>query len=229
MESKPESSEEEQEPSIVQERLNWKLAWRDETKVAQEWDAGEESEEMHEWSEAGLLDECCVFLEELGMMRTFEQVRVPAVKRVLVPRVQCVLRYLLNVLFGAASMHELPGVRFGDRGRMELVGFNAQQCEQGLTTRGDAVRTTKKKQGPLSARCLADTISKRTEQEMEQRFHQMVQRLSPQGFFRGKLLVALDGSKQPTPKSDEGCGKRKHTRSGKSKGPKEPATEEYDV
>ena len=47
-------------------------------------------------------------------------------------------------------MHELPRVLFSDLGLMELVGFNAQQCEDGLTKRGDAQRKTKKKQGPLS-------------------------------------------------------------------------------
>ncbi len=40
---------------------------------------------------------------------------------------------------------------FSDLALMELVGFNAHQCENGLTTRGDARRTTKKKQGPISA------------------------------------------------------------------------------
>jgi hypothetical protein len=38
---------------------------------------------------------------------------------------------------------------------MELVGFNAHQCENGLTKRGDASRITKKKQGPITAQCLA--------------------------------------------------------------------------
>ena len=45
-------------------------------------------------------------------------------------------------------MNELPRVLFSDVGLMELVGFNAQQCEQGLTKRGDAQRSTKQKQGP---------------------------------------------------------------------------------
>ena len=67
MERNPEISEASKEASIVQERLNWKLACRDDAKVAQGLDAGEEIEELHELSEAGLLDECFVFLEEIGM------------------------------------------------------------------------------------------------------------------------------------------------------------------
>ncbi len=124
-------------------------------------------------------------------------------------------------------MNELPRVLFSDLGLMELVGFNAKPRENGLTKRGDGQRITKKKQGPLSAQCLADNISKLGEQEMEQLFNQMVQLLAQRSFFSGKLLVALDGSKLPTPQSYEGCGKLKQTRSVKIKGQKAAATEEY--
>jgi hypothetical protein len=61
MESQPEISEPSKEPSIAQERLNWKLACRDDAKIAQGLYAGEEIEEMHELSVAGLLDEFFVF------------------------------------------------------------------------------------------------------------------------------------------------------------------------
>src|SRR5258708_9661041 len=229
MESQPEITEASKEISIVQERLNWKVAWRDDAQVAQGLYAGEAIEEMHELSDAGLLDECFVFLEDLGMMQAFEQMQLPGAKRMLVPTVQFVLLYLLKVLVGGESMNELPRVLFSDLGLMELVGFNAQQCEEGLTKRGDAQRKTKKKQGPLTAQCLADNISKLGEEEMEQLFNQMVQLLARRNFFRGKLVVALDGSKLPTPKSYEGCGKLKQTRQVKVKGQQAAAMEEYYV
>jgi hypothetical protein len=132
MESQPEITEPSKEPSIVQERLNWKLACRDDGKIAQGLYAGEEIEEMHELSDAGLLDEFFVFLEEVGLMQAFEQMNVPGAKRMLVPTVQLVLLYLLKVLCGGSSMNELPRVLFSDLGLMELVGFNAQQCADGL-------------------------------------------------------------------------------------------------
>ncbi len=229
MESQAAITETAKEPSIVQERLNWKLACRDDAKVAQGLYAGEAIDEMHELSDAGLLDEFFVFLEELGMMQAFEEMRVPGAKRMLIPTVQFVLLYVLKVLVGGQSMNELPRVLFSDLGLMELVGFNAHQCENGLTKRGEAQRTTKKKQGPLSAQCLADNISKLSAEEMERLFNQMVQLLARRGMFTGKLLVALDGSKLPTPESYEGCGKLKQTRSVKIKGQKEAATEEYYV
>src|SRR5579863_1088678 len=145
-----EGREEQSEPSAVMERLNWQVAWRDDARVDQALYAGEEMEEMHELSEAGLLDEFFAFLEAVGMMGRLEQRQVPGVKRVLVPSVQFVLLYLLKGLFGGQSMNELPRWRFSNVGLMELVGFNARQVEEGLTKRGDSKCKTKKKQGPLS-------------------------------------------------------------------------------
>lgn len=224
-----EEKAEESKTSVVQERLNWRLAQRDDTRVAQGLYAGEEIEEMHELSDAGLLDEFFAFLEEVGMMEVFEEVVLSGVKRMLIPTIQFILLYLLKVLFGSESMHELPRVLFSNIGLMELVGFNAQHCEQGLTKRGDARRKTKKKQGPITSQCLADNISKLTQEEMERLLNRMVQLLARFGLLSGQILAALDGSKLPTPESYEGCGKLKQTRSIKVKGQKEPMTQEYYV
>jgi hypothetical protein len=220
-------SQEEKKASAVLERLDWQVARRDDVRVAQALYAGEEIEEMHELSEAGLLDEFFAFLEESGMMAVLNQQQLPAVQRVLIPTVQFVLLYLLKVLFGSRSMNELPRVLFSNIALMELIGFNAHQIEQGLTRRGDRQRKSKKKQGPLSAQCLADNICKLSQQQMEQLFNQMVQVLVGQGLLDGKRRVALDGSKVPTPESYEGAGKLKQTRSVKIKGQKERASEEY--
>src|SRR5260370_14813804 len=229
MESEKGTDEHAEGPSVIQERLNWKLAWRDDGKVAQGLYAGEAIEEMHELSDAGVLDEFVVFVEEVGILRAFEQVSVPTVKRVLVPTVQFVLLYFLKVLFGSSSMNELPRVLFSDLALMELVGFNAQQCENGLTKRGDAQRQTKKKQGPITPQCLAENISKLKQEEMERLCNQMVQLLVGWGLLPGERIVALDGSRLPTPRSYVGVGKLKQTRKVKVKGQKEPVLEEYYV
>src|SRR5437868_4621424 len=225
--AKPERSEEQSAPSAVMERLHWRVARRDDGRVAQALYAGEEIEEMHELSEAGLLDEFFVFLEELGMMAVLEQVELAGVQRVLVPTVQFVLLYLLKVLFGGQSMNELPRVLFSNMALMELVGFNARQVEEGLTKRGEANRKNRKKQGPLSPQCLADNICKLSQEQMEELMNQMVRLLVAWGLLDGERLAALDGSKLETPKTYEGCGKLKQTRSVKIKGQKERMTEEY--
>jgi hypothetical protein len=224
-----EADEEQAEPSAVMERLGWQVAYRDDKRVAQGLYAGEEIEEMHELSEAGLLDEFFVFVKDIGMMKVLEQQELPGVQRVLVPTVQFVLLYLLKVLFGGQSMNELPRVLFSNLALMELIGFNARQVEEGLTKRGEAQRKTKQKQGPLSPQCLADNISKLSREQMERLFNQMVQCVVGWGLLDGERIAALDGSKLPTPETYEGCGKLKQTRSVKVKGQKERATEEYYV
>src|SRR5437764_6204559 len=229
MENEKPSKKPAEEGSVVQDRLHWQVACRDDTKVGQALYAGETLDEMHHLSDAGMLDEFFVFLKELGMLEAFAQVSQSGVQRTLVPTVQFVLLYFLKVLLGAESMNELPHVLFSDLALMELIGFNAHQCESGLTKRGDASRTTKKKQGPITAPCLADNICKITQEEMERLFNTMVQLLARRGLFSGKLVVALDGSKVPTPQSYEGCGKLKQTRKVKVKGQQEPVTQEYYV
>src|SRR5579859_3226758 len=114
-----EGGEKQSEPSAVMERLSWQVAWRDDRRVAQALYAGEELEEMHELSEAGLLDEFFVFLEEIGMMGVLEQLDLPGVQRVLIPTVQFVLLYVLKVLVGGQSMPELPRVLFSNVALME--------------------------------------------------------------------------------------------------------------
>src|SRR2546426_9142683 len=218
-----------EERSVVQQRLNWQVASRDDTKVGQALYAGETIDEMHQLSDAGLLDEFFVFLKDLGMLQAFEQVSQSGVQRTLVPTVQFVLLYVLKVLLGAESMNELPRVLFSDLALMELVGFNAHQCESGLTKRGDASRSTKKKQGPLTAQCLADNICKIPQEEMERLFNRMVQLLARRGLFKRLPVVGLERRQLPKPGRYEGCGKLQPTRSVKVKGQKEAATEEYYV
>ena len=162
-------------------------------------------------------------------MAVLEQMELPGVQRVVVPTIQFVLLYLLKVLFGGQSMNALPRWLWSLVALMELVGFNARQVEAGLTKRGEAQRKTKPKQGPLTPQCLADHISKLSREQMETLFNQMVQCVVGWGLLDGERIAALDGSKLETPKTYEGCGKLKQTRSVKVKGQKERATEEYYV
>src|SRR5712692_2165421 len=115
-----------EEPSAVMERLSWQLAYRDDARVGQALYIGAEIEEMHELSEAGLLDEFFVFVEEIGMMAVLEQLQLPGVQRVLVPTVQFVLLYMLKVLFGGQSMNELPGLLASQSGIDAVGGVQRQ-------------------------------------------------------------------------------------------------------
>jgi hypothetical protein len=179
--SKKEADEEQAEPGAVMERLSWQVAYRDDKRGAQGLYTGEEIEQMHELSEARLLDEFFVVVKDSGMMKVLEQQDLAGV---LVPTGQFVLLYLLKVLFGGQPMNEVPRVLFSN---LALIGFNARQVEEALTK-----RKTKQKQGPLCPPCLADNLSKLSREQMESLFNQMVQ-------WDGERIAALDGSKLPTP------------------------------
>lgn len=181
---------------------------------------------MHELSEAGLLDEFFHFMEQLGVMEVIGKMDLAGVQRVLIPVVQFVLLYMLKVLLGIASMNALPRLLFSNVGLMQMIGFNATQVANGMTHRGDGQRKTKRKQGPLSAQCLAQNICLLTQEQMEWFFNQIVKLLVGARFVQGKLLVALDGSKLPTPESYEGRGCLKVSEQVKPKGSSEKVTVE---
>lgn len=216
-------------PTVVIERLGWQTAYRDDKTIAVALNAGQEIDAMYELSEAGLLDEFFVFLEQIGMMGAIDELKLPNVKRVLVPAVQFILLYLLRVLYGIESMNALPKLLFSHIGLMKLVGFNATQIQEGFTARGESQRKTKEKQGPITPQCLAENICKLTREQMEQLFNQMVRCLVQQGLLQGELMAALDGSKLPTTEKYEGCGKIKETKKVKIKGQKEPAVREVYI
>jgi hypothetical protein len=203
--------------TVLGERLGWQSARRDDQQVAQALYVGAEVDALHELSEAGLLDGFFAFLEEMGVLGLFGTLRLPGVRRVLVPVVQFVLLYLLKVLYGVPSMHALPALLFSNEAAMRLVGFNATQIAQGLTQRGDAQRRHKRKQGPLSPQCLAQNISRFTQEQMEHLFNATVRLLVARGCVQGALTVALDGSQVPTPKSYPGRGCLAVTRTAREK------------
>lgn len=192
--------------TVLRERLRWQSAQRDDQQVAQALYQGAEVDALHELSEAGLLDGFFAFLEEVGVLDLFGALTLPGVQRVLVPVVQFVLLYLLKVLYGVPSMNALPALVFSNEAAMSLVGFNATQIAQGLTQRGEAQRQHKRRQGPLSPQCLAQNISKFTQEQLEHLFNAAVRLLATRRFLQGALTVALDGSQVPTPQSYPGRG-----------------------
>ncbi len=80
MESEKQTEKLPEAASVVQERLNWQVAERNDTKIAQALYAGETIDEMHDLSDAGLLDELFVFLKDLGILEAFEQAHLSGVK-----------------------------------------------------------------------------------------------------------------------------------------------------
>jgi hypothetical protein len=70
------------------------------------------------------------------------------------------LLYGLKTLFGIASIHALPRLRFSDEALMPLGGFNAQQVRQGVCQRGAPKRQGERSPGPIGLDTLAKHMVK---------------------------------------------------------------------
>ena len=198
--------------------LGWHTAQRDDTKVAQAIHRGEELDAVFGLEEVGLLDEFWHFLKQVGIFPLLEAIQIPAIERVLIPVVTFILLYLLRVLLGIESMNALPPLLFTNTAAMTLLGFNAYQIANGFTKRGDALRKNKKKQGPLTAQCLAQNICKLLPEQMEALLNGIVHCLAAFGIFAKEIAVVIDGSKLETTAKFKGRGCLRLERRVKEKG-----------
>src|SRR5581483_2810006 len=203
--AKPQQTLTEVNETVV-ERLNWRVAARDDRAVAGMIHDGAELDAVYPLGEVGLLDEFYHFLESQEILAEFAALPLPSVQRVFLPVIQFVLLYLLKTVLGIESMNALPPLLFSNVAAMTLIGFNAHQVAEGFTRRGDDKRKTRPKQGPLSPQCLAQNVGKFTTEQMEGLFNRVVRLLVGVVGLRGDLTVALDGSKVPTTKNYVGCG-----------------------
>lgn len=198
--------------------LGWHTAQRDDTGVAQAIHRGEELDAVFGLEEVGLIDEFWHFLKLMGIFPLLEAVQIPAIERVLIPVTLFILLYFLRVLLGIESMNALPLLLFTNTAAMTLLGFNAYQIANGFTKRGDALRKNKKKQGPLTAQCLAQNICKLTVEQVEALLNGVVHQLAAFGLFAEEIAVVIDGSKLETTAKFEGRGCLRLERQVKEKG-----------
>ncbi|MGB9774792.1 MAG: hypothetical protein ACPL4I_12405 [Bacteroidota bacterium] len=96
--SNPQTTEEVKKNLIHQ--LSWRVAERDDRRVAQAIHDGEELDGVYGLNEAGLLDEFWHFLEEVGVFALVEQIKATTIRRVMVPVVMMVSLYFLKTLYG---------------------------------------------------------------------------------------------------------------------------------
>jgi len=198
--------------------LGWHTAHRDDTKVAQAIHRGEELDAVFGLEEVGLLDEFWHFLKLVGIFPLLEAVQIPAIERVLIPIVIFLLLYFLRVLLGIESMNALPPLLFTSTAAMTLLGFDAYQIANGFTKRGDALRKNKKKQGPLTAQCLAQNICHLLPEQMEALLNGVVHKLATFGIFAREISVVIDGSRLETTEKFKGRGCLRLERQVKEKG-----------
>ena len=69
------------------ERLCWEVARRDDTRVARRLYRQQEVDGVYRLDEGAVLDDCCHFLQALGVMALREEVHGVAIQREMVPDV----------------------------------------------------------------------------------------------------------------------------------------------
>ena len=196
-------NEKELEKNIV-DKLSWKMAERDEKKVAKEMHEGKEIDEIYGLDEIGLLDGFYQWLEEIGAVELIKKITPEGIQRVLVPFFQFVMLYLLKIIFGVSSMNSLPQLLFSNVAAMVMVGFNAYQVENGVCNRGKSKNGNNG--GPICDDALSRNIVKIPLKVIEKFFNGVVRLLAKNGMFPKTISVSIDPTDIQTTSEYEGCG-----------------------
>jgi len=132
---------------------------------------------------------------------------IAGVRHLFVPVIRFVLLYGTRVLFGIASSNALPALLFSNVAVMALIGFNAHQVADGMSSRGAKQRTAASEYTLLDPQTLTNTICKISAPALEDLFNGTIRALAAFGVFMAEVLVAVDGSRIVTPLTFQGCGK----------------------
>ncbi len=201
-------SENEVRENVVN-KLSWKMAERDEKKIAKEIHEGAEIDAVYGLDECGLLDGFYLFLEEAGVLGILKKISAAGIKRVMAPFFRFVHLYMLKTLFGVESMHSLPSLLFSNEGAMRMVGFNAHEIENGICERGQKKKKHENKQdsrGPICDDALSRNIVKIPFKVIEKVFNGVVNILAKRGMFPKRLSVIIDPTDIRTTPKYKGCG-----------------------
>jgi len=188
------------------EKLSWRMAERNERKVAEAVYEKREIDGIYNLDQSGLLDGFYEWMEEWGVIQMLERINFEGVQRIMVPVFQFVILYFVKTLFGIEAMGSLPRRLFANHGAMKLAGFNAHQIENGVCKRGQHRRKHKGKTGPICDDALVRNIVKIPLKGIEQFFNGIVKLLARKGCFPKYISVIIDPTDIRTTSKWEGCG-----------------------
>ena len=188
------------------ERLDWRFARRDESRIARRLWKQQPVDAIYSLEEGAILDEFMHFLDEGGVLPRWQALQGEDIQREMVDFFQYVMLYGMKTLLGIEAMNALPDLLFSDEAAMRLAGFNAMQIRQGICQRRHEKRQGAKPPGPLCLDTLADNIVKLSLTAMEAFLNGVVQDLAKAGVFVRQVTGILDGTDLETTARYEGCG-----------------------
>ena len=189
------------------ELLDWQFAERNDQAVAQAITAGKASTWVYGLEEAGLLDGFFAFLDASGIKAHWQTLTIAGVRHLFVPVLAFVLLYGTRVLFGIESSNALPALLFSNVAAMTLIGFNAHQVADGLSTRGAKQRTAASEYTLMDPQTLTHAICKISAAALQDLFNGTIRALAAFGVFMAEVMVAVDGTRVVTPPTFQGRGK----------------------
>src|SRR5260370_26779 len=177
-----------QEEQALVERLDWRIASRDDAAVAQALASGAEVEEVYALEAGALLDGFWASLGEVGVQDLLAGVTVAARARVIVPTIQVLLTYHLKILMGIASINALPALLFSDQAAMRQLGFNAALLTAGLTRRSaDRRGPAQAPPRPMCPEVIGDLVGALSAAEASAYFNGVIARLAAWGASASSL------------------------------------------
>lgn len=169
----------------------------------------------------GFLDNFLIFLKSINFLACLDVNGEGYVRR-MVTIAKLLLTYNVKILMGIAHMNQVPQLLFGDIGLLMMLGFTAEQIENGCCERGKKNgygKRKKEKSTPLSKDTLSDALARFSPTEMERILNEGVKLLAKKGFIKDRIYIK-DATEIVTTEKCEGCGKKtviekKYDRSGK--------------
>ena len=191
----------------LRELLDWQFAERNDQAVAHALQSGQGVDAVYGLEDAGLLDGFVAFLEASGIQAHWQTLTIAGVRHLFVPVLMFVLLYGTRILFGIESSNALPALLFSNVAVMTLIGFNAHQVAEGLSTRGAKQRTAASEYTLMDPQTLAHAICKISADALQDLFNGTIQALAAFGVFMAEVMVAVDGTRVVTAPTFQGCGK----------------------
>ena len=190
----------------LRELLDWQFAERDDQAVAQALHSGQGVDAVYGLDDAGLLDGFLAFVDASGIKAHWQTLTIAGVRQLFVPVIAFVLLYGTRLLFGIASSNALPALLFSNVAAMALIGFNAHQVADGMSTRGAKQRTAASEYTLMDPQTLANAICKISTAALQDLFNGTIRALAACGVFMAEVTVAVDGTRIVTPPTFQGCG-----------------------
>jgi len=179
--------------------LTWNHLTRNQKEVAQRIMAGDYH--LVQGAGWGFLDKFIIFVKAIGFLECLD-VTGEGYARRMITISKLLLTYQIKILMGISSMNKVPQMLFGDIGLLMMLGYTAEQIENGHCKRGKG-----KKKGPMHKDTLADALDRFTPQEIEHILNSGVKLLAKRGFIKDSTYL-MDASDLETTEKCKGAGRK---------------------